>query len=123
MAMYFYDKWILIAYCVFFACIYGVWKANRKGQSPLDDVPGPQPESFILGTNNSSLTKPPVLWWLVCAVLAGNLRQLMREQVGSYDTKWQELYGMVARIKGPFGVRHVVTFSSRGATQRPDWEN
>jgi hypothetical protein len=65
----------------------------------------------------------PVLWWLVRAVLAGNLRQLMREQVGSYDTKWQELYGMVARIKGPFCVRHVVSFSSRRATQHPDLEN
>lgn len=29
----------------------------------------------------------------------------MREQVGSYDVKLQEVYGMVARIKGPFGVR------------------
>ena len=29
----------------------------------------------------------------------------MREQVGSYDVKLQESYGMVARIKAPFGVR------------------
>ncbi|KAI0295704.1 cytochrome P450 [Russula brevipes] len=27
----------------------------------------------------------------------------MREQVGSYDVSWQEIYGMVARIKAPFG--------------------
>ncbi|KAI0002552.1 cytochrome P450 [Russula compacta] len=27
----------------------------------------------------------------------------MREQVGSYDVKWQETYGMVARIHAPFG--------------------
>ena len=37
---------------------------------------------------------------------AGNLRQLMREQVGSYDVKWQEIYGMVARIHAPLCVRH-----------------
>ena len=36
----------------------------------------------------------------------GNLRQLMREQVGTYDVKLQDIYGMVARIKAPFGVRH-----------------
>ena len=28
----------------------------------------------------------------------------MREQVGVYDVKWQEKYGMVARIKAPLGV-------------------
>ena len=31
----------------------------------------------------------------------------MREQVGSYDVRWQEAYGMVARIKAPLGVRHL----------------
>lgn len=30
----------------------------------------------------------------------------MREQVGSYDVKWQDIYGMVVRIDAPFGVRH-----------------
>jgi hypothetical protein len=35
---------------------------------------------------------------------AGNLRQLMREQVGTYDIKLQDIYGMVVRIKAPFGV-------------------
>jgi hypothetical protein len=36
---------------------------------------------------------------------AGNLRQIMREQVGYYDVKLQDTYGMVARIKAPLGVR------------------
>lgn len=35
----------------------------------------------------------------------GNFRQLMREQVGSFDVKLQNVYGMVARVKAPFGVR------------------
>jgi len=60
-------------------CIYGMWKARRK--TPLDDLPGLPPESFLLG----------------------NLRQLMREQVGSYDLRLQENHGMVANIKAPFG--------------------
>ena len=37
---------------------------------------------------------------------AGNFRQLMREQVGRFDVKLQNVYGMVARLKAPFGVRH-----------------
>lgn len=36
-----------IALCLFFLCIYGAWKAKRK--SLLDDLPGPPPESFLLG--------------------------------------------------------------------------
>jgi hypothetical protein len=36
----------------------------------------------------------------------GNFRQLMREQVGRFDVKLQNVYGMVARVKAPFGVRH-----------------
>lgn len=30
----------------------------------------------------------------------------MREQVGRFDVKLQDVYGMVARVKAPFGVRH-----------------
>lgn len=30
----------------------------------------------------------------------------MREQVGHFDVKLQNVYGMVARVKAPFGVRH-----------------
>ncbi|KAI0298376.1 cytochrome P450 [Multifurca ochricompacta] len=55
------------------------WRLKRK--SPLDDLPGPPAESFLLG----------------------NLRQLMREQAGSFDRKWQNAYGTVARIKAPCG--------------------
>jgi hypothetical protein len=50
-AMFIYNSWILIILCLTFACIYCAWKAKR--QSPLDDLPGPRPESFILGTNKS----------------------------------------------------------------------
>jgi hypothetical protein len=43
---------------------------------------------------------------------AGNLRQLMREQVGRYDIKLQDIYGMVARIKAPFSVRRFLLLLS-----------
>lgn len=42
----------------------------------------------------------------------GNLRQMMREQVGCYDTKLQDVYGMVTRIKAPFGVRRFLLLLS-----------
>ncbi|KAI9465874.1 cytochrome P450 [Lactarius psammicola] len=73
------NPWALFVCCVSSAFIWGFWRAKQK--SPLVDLPGPPPESFLLG----------------------NLRQLMREQVGIYDVKWQEKYGMVARIKAPLG--------------------
>jgi hypothetical protein len=98
-AMSIYNSWALIVYFLFFVCIYCGWKAKRRG--PLNDLPGPPPESFLLGTNHSELPAPTA----VENRIAGNLRQLMREQVGSYDVNWQEIYGMVARIKAPFGVR------------------
>ena len=49
-AMLIYNLWVPIILCLTFAYIYGTWKAKRN--SPLDDLPGPRPESFILGTNN-----------------------------------------------------------------------
>ena len=42
-----YIPWISIVPCVFFVWIYGAWKAKQK--STLDDLPGPPPESFLLG--------------------------------------------------------------------------
>jgi len=44
---------------------------------------------------------------------AGNFRQLMREQVGLFDEKLQNVYGMVARLKAPFGVRHFFSAVAR----------
>ena len=45
-----YTPCVLVVQCFFFVCcIYGVWKAKRK--TPLDDLPGPPPESFLLGKN------------------------------------------------------------------------
>ncbi|KAI0066958.1 cytochrome P450 [Artomyces pyxidatus] len=54
---------------------------RRRSRIPIAHVPGPTPESF----------------WL------GNLRQLMREQVGDYDLQWQNNFGMVVRFKAPLG--------------------
>jgi hypothetical protein len=69
------------------------------------DLPGPPPESFLLGKDCPVLL--PLLTTTDWEVrFTGNLRELMREQVGKYDVKWQETFGMVARIKAPLGVRN-----------------
>lgn len=98
-----YIPWVSIVLCFVFVRIYGAWKAKQK--STLYDLPGPRPESFLLGMNCSKL--------LTLAIAEkhsiGNLRQMMREQVGCYDLKLQGIYGMVARIKAPFGVRRFLS--------------
>ncbi len=44
---------------------------------------------------------------------AGNLRQLMKEKVGLYDVKLQDMYGMVARLEAPFGARRFLLLIER----------
>lgn len=97
------NLWALFVCCATSACIWRLWR--RKRESPLVDLPGPPPESFLLGTDlyrTSSVVTVTTTEWEVR--FTGNLRELMREQVGNYDVKWQERYGMVARIKAPLGV-------------------
>lgn len=98
-----YIPWVLLVLCFFFVRIYGAWKAKQK--STLYDLPGPRPESFLLGTNRSQ----PLTRATAENHSSGNLRQMMREQVGCYDLKLQGIYGMVARIKAPFGVRRFLS--------------
>ncbi|CAA7260516.1 unnamed protein product [Cyclocybe aegerita] len=54
---------------------------RRLTRTSVSDIPGPEPESLVLG----------------------NLRQFFQCQAGEIDFKWQELYGDVVRFKGPFG--------------------
>ncbi|KAJ3514485.1 hypothetical protein NLJ89_g2346 [Agrocybe chaxingu] len=61
------------------AALYKIYR--RLTRTPVSNIPGPEPESFVLG----------------------NLRQLIQCQAGEIDFKWQELYGDVVRFKGPFG--------------------
>ncbi|KAF9478118.1 cytochrome P450 [Pholiota conissans] len=62
--------------------LYGLYRLlqNFKRIS-VADIPGPNPESFIIG----------------------NLRQYFQSQAGEIDLKWQESYGGVVRFKGSFG--------------------
>ncbi|KIM48379.1 hypothetical protein M413DRAFT_16317 [Hebeloma cylindrosporum] len=59
--------------------LYQIYR--RFTRTTISDLPGPEPESFILG----------------------NLRQYFQSQAGDIDFEWQEAYGDVVRFKGPFG--------------------
>lgn len=47
--------------------------------------------------------------------MSGNMRQLFQSEVGEMDFQWQEQYGGIVRVKGPFGVsprRHLTDWYS-----------
>ncbi|EMD32995.1 hypothetical protein CERSUDRAFT_99004 [Gelatoporia subvermispora B] len=54
---------------------------RRNARNALADIPGPEPQSFLLG----------------------NLPELFQEQVGQCDVEWLKRFGGVARVKAPFG--------------------
>ncbi|KAJ3517646.1 hypothetical protein NLJ89_g370 [Agrocybe chaxingu] len=58
-----------------------LWTYRRVTQVSVACVPGPEPESFILG----------------------NLPEIFQSQAGVTDFKYQRLYGDVVRFKGAFG--------------------
>ncbi|KJA28784.1 hypothetical protein HYPSUDRAFT_128183 [Hypholoma sublateritium FD-334 SS-4] len=64
---------------VSFIYLYKLYK--RLARTPLSDLPGPDPESFI----------------------AGNLYQFLQGQAGDIDLKWQAQYGDIVKFKGAFG--------------------
>lgn len=41
---------------------------------------------------------------------AGNLPEIFQSQAGVPDFKYQQVYGDVVRIKGPFGVWQIIIF-------------
>lgn len=102
---------LAIPYTVlFFAALYVYYTEFSKSKAKLADLPGPKPQSFILGWwrslfyfGNGSLTLP------LCHVALGNLRELWQEQVGYADFKWQEEYGNVVHIKSTLGVSRPTT--------------
>ncbi|EPQ55433.1 cytochrome P450 [Gloeophyllum trabeum ATCC 11539] len=54
---------------------------RKYSKVSLDDVPGPQPESFLLG----------------------NMRELLQSGASEADFRWQRQFGGVVKFKGPLG--------------------
>jgi hypothetical protein len=48
LSMSIYNPWALTVYCLTFVCVFA-WKVKQK--TSLADLPGPPPESFLLGRN------------------------------------------------------------------------
>jgi hypothetical protein len=87
-----------------FAVLYAAYR--RYTRLSISHIPGPKPESFLLGaflfcifSRDAYLDK-----------LLGNLPEIFQSQVGVPDFKYQREYGDVVRVKGPLGVRK--TFKS-----------
>ncbi|KAF9462391.1 cytochrome P450 [Collybia nuda] len=57
------------------------WLYRRLTHISIAHIPGPKPESFLLG----------------------NLREFFQGQAAEADFKWQSEYGDIVRFKGPFG--------------------
>ena len=101
---------------VAFVCgiLYVIYK--RFHGLSLRNVPGPDPESFWLGANMLILMSS--LLFTEALSLVGNLRQIFHSPVGEIDTRWQEQYGGVVRIKGSFGVSFYLSLLLQRAHSR-----
>ncbi|KAJ3988851.1 cytochrome P450 [Lentinula detonsa] len=64
----------------------GYFLYRRYTRISISHIPGPAPESFLLG----------------------NLAELFQSQVGAPDFKWKQQFGDIVRIKGPFGEDRLV---------------
>ena len=96
-------KAIVAAVSVFFWVLVA---HRRTSRISVSHIPGPDSESFILGESFTSC----LTFGLHPDLNAGNLPEIFQSQAGVPDFKYQQTYGDVVRIKGPFGVRLVVFF-------------
>ncbi|KAF7316400.1 Cytochrome P450 [Mycena indigotica] len=82
--------------------ILGYLVYRRRLSPSISDLPGPQPESFLLGTTSAA---PQAL---VCSPRApGSLPEFQQGQVGVAEFKWAAQYGDVYRVKGILGTERL----------------
>lgn len=79
------------------------WIYRRVNTVSVSDVPGPKAESLWLGARIYFLVKFDVAHFRI-GIWIGNLRQLLREEVGETDHQWRRAFGNVVRFKASFGV-------------------
>ena len=84
-------------------CLWRLREWYRVRAFGLKDIPGPRSESQALGS--FSHTPPSYRCSPARRLLTGNMRQLYQSEVGELDFRWQEEFGGIMRLKGPFGVR------------------
>ena len=85
-----------------------LWKYFRQIviKSPLDNIPGPPPGSFLYGQSESDTactSEADIL--AIYSVNTGNLRQILPKDGWGFIQHLTETYPGVARLTGPLGVR------------------
>lgn len=92
--------------------LYALYRRFTKPS--LADLPGPEPESFLMGASSFisllSVHTAELSTW----AFAGNLRDLFQRQVGEADFRWQEQYGHIVRLKASLSVRGSSSSAHRG---------
>ncbi|EGN95464.1 hypothetical protein SERLA73DRAFT_113010 [Serpula lacrymans var. lacrymans S7.3] len=86
------DNVQLYALATFFLFFVLRFAISRYRRISISHLPGPQPESFLLG----------------------NLRQLFQDDIGEEDFKLQEMYGETMRIKSSFGEDNLLLMDPKG---------
>ncbi|KAJ6571321.1 cytochrome P450 [Mycena capillaripes] len=75
---------VLVPFLVCTLVLYSIYR--RWTRISISDIPGPEPESFLLG----------------------NLPEFFQSQAGEAEFKWQARFGHVFRLKGIFGTERLV---------------
>ncbi|KAJ7791744.1 cytochrome P450 [Mycena leptocephala] len=75
---------MLVPFLVFTVVLYNIYR--RWTRISISDIPGPEPESFLLG----------------------NLPEFFQSQAGEAEFKWQAHFGHVLRLKGIFGTQRLL---------------
>lgn len=86
-------------------CIWRLREWYRVQSFGLGYIPGPDSESHTLGSFARTSPPPPTRLLTRGSASIGNTRQLFQSDVGVMDFQWQEEFGGITRLKGPFGVR------------------
>ena len=75
-------------------------------KNPLDNIPGPPPESYLWGPFDSDLELIEMLVSLA-GYVAGNFKQIFNPQSWAFHRNLVDHYGGVAKIYGTFGVSRI----------------
>ncbi|KAJ7923520.1 cytochrome P450 [Mycena leptocephala] len=75
---------MLVPFLIFTVVLYNIYR--RWTRISISDIPGPEPESFLLG----------------------NLPEFFQSQAGEAEFKWQARFGHVLRLNGIFGTQRLL---------------
>jgi hypothetical protein len=79
-----------------------LWKVVTQFvvKHPLDEIPGPPPQSYLWGPFDSDFASIDLL----TNCITGNFKQVFNTQSWAFHQNLVDQYGGVAKIRGAFGV-------------------